>query len=358
MSVCRKVSFLQKMVIILFSTFLGTLHAQKSKESKKDKPVKLRVLPYINYSRTLDFQAGVVGMLMYRLNPNDTISPKSITGVIGIYSTNKSYLIASFNRWFLKEDTWRFTFFFGTGNLNSQTYVDDIEIPGFVDFNTDATAISFNAERRILKKWYGGLGLSYSTSSTAFEESDATTNNNNYGITLLTAIDKRDGIYYPKKGYHTKVKWNSNPTWFGNEESLSTATFFFNKYIGMRDVQDVLAFRGYVKYSFGSVNFERQVVIGGTDIRGYSEAKLRGDGVFAVQGEYRYNFSENWGLVGFAGLATLSGSINEDFNGKLYPGIGTGIRYTAFKSNNFNVGLDAAVGKDDWGLYFRIGEAF
>jgi len=23
-----------------------------------------------------------------------------------------------------------------------------------------------------------------------------------------------------------------------------------------------------------------------------------------------------------------------------------------------NVGLDFAVGKDDWGLYFRIGEAF
>ncbi|MFV0344946.1 MAG: hypothetical protein ACK5IQ_01635 [Bacteroidales bacterium] len=64
------------------------------------------------------------------------------------------------------------------------------------------------------------------------------------------------------------------------------------------------------------------------------------------------------GLVGFAGLATIYGSDSPDFNWNIYPGAGVGYRYQAFKSVKFNIGLDAAVGKDDWGIYFRIGEAF
>jgi hypothetical protein len=29
-----------------------------------------------------------------------------------------------------------------------------------------------------------------------------------------------------------------------------------------------------------------------------------------------------------------------------------------FPDNNMNVGLDVAAGREDWGLYFRIGEAY
>ncbi len=121
---------------------------------------------------------------------------------------------------------------------------------------------------------------------------------------------------------------------------------------------NILAFRGHAKFGLGALNFERQVVIGGKDIRGYSDGKYRGDGIFALQGEYRLNFNNHMGIVGFLGAATIFGSTNEEFNGKLYPGIGMGYRYTIFKEDNFNIGLDGALGKDDWGIYFRIGESF
>ena len=77
-----------------------------------------------------------------------------------------------------------------------------------------------------------------------------------------------------------------------------------------------------------------------------------------LQGEYRYNFAERLGVVGFAGVATLYGADNADFDGEILPGGGVGFRYRAFKDTKFNIGLDAALGKDDWGVYFRIGEAF
>ena len=60
--------------------------------------------------------------------------------------------------------------------------------------------------------------------------------------------------------------------------------------------------------------------------------------------------------MGFAGVATVFEGLNETDDGKLFPG--AAIRFTAFTENHMNVGFDAAVGDGDWGLYFRIGEAF
>ena len=102
----------------------------------------------------------------------------------------------------------------------------------------------------------------------------------------------------------------------------------------------------------------QQFIVGQKDIRGYTQGEFRGNNKLAVQGEYRWNFHERWGAVGFIGLATVFEAINDEDNGRILPGIGCGIRYTAFTDNHMNVGLDIAAGKNDWGLYFRIGEAF
>ena len=62
--------------------------------------------------------------------------------------------------------------------------------------------------------------------------------------------------------------------------------------------------------------------------------------------------------VGFGGLASVFGSLNEEDDGTILPAIGTGIRFTADTETNLNVGLDIAFGRGDWGLYFKFGEAF
>lgn len=108
----------------------------------------------------------------------------------------------------------------------------------------------------------------------------------------------------------------------------------------------------------GDVLFQQQLTIGGKDLRGYSSGKYRSDGVVDLQAEYRYNSFDRVGFVGFAGIATLCGSNIDDYNWKAYLGAGVGVRYKAFKKTKMNIGIDAAVGKEDWSVYFRIGEAF
>jgi hypothetical protein len=80
--------------------------------------------------------------------------------------------------------------------------------------------------------------------------------------------------------------------------------------------------------------------------------------MMAVQGEYRWNFYNKMSAVGFGGVASVFNGINSEFDGKLLPAVGVGFRYVVFEENHMNVGLDAAVGDGDWGIYFRIGEAF
>ena len=62
--------------------------------------------------------------------------------------------------------------------------------------------------------------------------------------------------------------------------------------------------------------------------------------------------------IGFFGLATVFEAVNPEDSGTLLPGAGIGFRYTIIPEEHFNVGLDVAIGLKDWGIYFRLGEAF
>jgi hypothetical protein len=79
--------------------------------------------------------------------------------------------------------------------------------------------------------------------------------------------------------------------------------------------------------------------------------------VVALQSEWRYNFKEKWGLVGFGGFAYAAKTASTPASG-LLPSIGTGIRFLALPKQQMRVGIDVAAGKNDWGLYIRVGEAF
>lgn len=350
------------LLLLFFTVSISPSFGQKTSDSiskkTKDKKVELRIMPYLSYNRNLEFMFGAIPMTMYKVNQNDSISPKSLSGLSAIYTTNKSYALAFFNKWYLDQDKWRLKLFFFTGNQNSQFYVDDIDQPDFYDYGTKTTVLSLGAQRKIFGKFYGGLSYTFAHYNTTYEDDinpSSVSHSNALVVNLL--YDTRDAVYYPTKGYKIKLDWSSYPDFLDNDLASNRISFQANTYIPNRNGKDVIAARVYGKFGLGNVAFEQQSTIGGIDIRGYSEGKYRGSGLMDIQGEYRYNFGK-MGLVGFAGLATIYGSDTPNFDWKLYPGAGVGYRYNPFKKSKFNVGLDAAVGKGDWGIYFRIGEAF
>jgi hemolysin activation/secretion protein len=354
----------QTLLIVLFTFYLSYAFGQKLADSvpaqkPNEKPVELRIMPFLSYNRNLEFMFGAIPMMMYKFNKKDTISPESLSGLSAIYTTNGSYFIGLFNRWYVDQDKWRFKLFALSGNYNSQFFVDDVDQPDFYDYGTKTTIISVGVQHKIIGKFYGGVSYTYAHYNTVYQDSIAPssiTQTNGLAVDLLH--DTRNAVYYPTQGDKFILTWTSYPGWFGNAAPSNKIALELNKYFPVRDDHDVFAARIFGKFGLGDVLFEQQVTLGGKDIRGYSEGKYRGDGVMDIQGEYRYNFAKNMGLVGFAGLATLYGSDTESFNWKLYPGAGGGFRYNPFKKTKFNVGVDGAVGKGDYGIYFRIGEAF
>ncbi|MBD0822539.1 BamA/TamA family outer membrane protein [Aestuariibaculum marinum] len=334
-------------------------NSKKMKDSTKEKKVELKIMPYLSYNRNLKVMLGIIPMANYRLNANDSISPKSMSGIAGVYTTNGSYFAAVFNRWFFNENKWRVAFFGATGNHMSQFFMEDVDVSGFYDYDTNTTMVSAAVKRKITESFYGGITYTYSFFDTVYEDDvQPASKTKTNAVELNMLYDSRNSQYYPTKGINTQIRLITYPEWFGNENSANKFISNYNTYFPMRQNNDVLAARFSGQFGLGDVPFEQQETIGGKDIRGYSEGKYRGDGLISLQGEYRYNFNRKMGLVGFAGIATIYGSTNEDFDWDAYPGFGVGYRYNVFDGMKFNIGLDAAVGKGDWGIYFRIGEAF
>lgn len=314
--------------------------------------------PLINYSRSIGFAGGVVPMYMWNINKKDTISPQSLVGGLGMYSTNKTYFGMGFARLYLNEDKWRIQFGGGNGNVNFQVFIHEI-VNDYVDYGTSFWFFKAQIERKIFKSLYGGIVIDYTGFDTIFDlPTNPEIENSFTGFGLILENDLRDNVYYPYGGSQASLEWNSYPIWLGNEDTSNKLTPTYNRYISFRDKKDVLATRIYGEFGLGEIAFNQEVVVMGTDLRGYTQGKYRGKGMVDIQAEYRYNFSKKMGMVGFAGLGTIYGATDEENNGLILPSIGTGFRYNIFPANHMNIGLDAAVGRDDWGIYFRIGEAF
>lgn len=328
---------------------------------KKVKNSEFRIVPYIGYNRTLGLQIGVVPLAMYKISKKDTISPSSISGAAVMYTTNKSWFAFQFNKFFFDEDRYRVVLAYGGGSLNSQMYID-IPINDFIDFNVAAFFAKIELQRRIMPKLYGGVNYSYSRMNTQPNPLALPEANNELavlqGLGAMLSYDVRNSVYYPECGYYLNLKLQTYPSFMGNDFASNRIVFEANRYVAMMANRDVLALRFFGAAGIGDLSFNQQFVIGNKDIRGYTKGRYRGEQMVAIQGEYRWNPTKKVGLVGFAGAASIFSSENSADNGKLLPGLGAGFRYNVFPNNHMNVGVDAAVGKDDWGVYFKIGEAF
>jgi hypothetical protein len=314
-------------------------------------------LPYLNYNRSIGFTLGAIPMAMFNPVEKDTISPSSIGGLFGMYTTNKTWFTMGFAALFLDEDNWRIMGAGGIGSVNFQFYLDN-PIDIWIPYNTQADFFFLQVKRRVVNKFYFGISYMYTKYNTTTDVFPDTTLTRLHGLGFELSLDKRVGFYYPRSGYQANIKYFTYPGAFGNEYVSNKIEFDYDHYFPFRNNKDVLAGRLYGGLGIGDLSFNQQFIVGQTDIRGYTQGAYRGNYLLALQGEYRWNFHKRLGAVGFLGLATIFESINEDDNGRILPGIGTGIRYTVIQDTHMNVGLDIAAGRNDWGIYFRFGEVF
>jgi outer membrane protein assembly factor BamA len=355
------------LLILLLSTLSSIAQKPKSqKKGKEDKKVNYAFIPIIMYNKSFGMQFGAMANAYFDLNKNDTISPASSVAFYGNIFTNKTYFTGLMNKLYFNEDRWRTKFGLGLGNINFQTYFEfPPGIPGlpeggeFVDYQTQIKFIYAEGIRLVVDRLYLGGRFVYSSVSTHFDADLIPDENLNLlGFGLASEYDKRDNVFNPHTGFNTKLNTFSFLEELGSSDTYHKIDLTYNKYFPLSDHATLLA-RFFADVSLGeTVPFNGQNTVGRDDLRGYSNGKYRANQVYNIQSEYRWNFYKKWGMVAFGGIAIAT----DDFQGKNYsgllPAVGAGLRFKAIPSRNINIGIDLAVGKGDWGIYFRIGEAF
>ena len=98
----------------------------------------------------------------------------------------------------------------------------------------------------------------------------------------------------------------------------------------------------------------------GNQGRGYIQSRFRGNDLFSIEAEYRYQILKN-GLIGgviFANVQSVNNYSNNSIT-KFWPALGIGLRLKFNKSSDTNLAVDYAVGKgNSHGLFVNLGEFF
>ena len=350
-------------LLFLYSNTFTSVFAQK--DSTDNKNLQITGFPSIGYNNSFGVQLGAMGMMIFNINKSDTISPPSSLNAMGFYTGNKTWFGLLAQRLYFQQDNWRAVWAVRSGNINFQTFVDELPSSSglYIDYNTKSKFAYGALSHKVAERLYAGLSFSYHHVNTTFYfdepfhfERDSA--KNLVGIGIPFEYDSRDYIFNPSKGIYAKLRTVFNQDWVGSDLNFNTLDLEANYYLPLKE-NVTLANRLTAYTGLGEIPFEGQKVVGRNDIRGYTKGKYRGDQVYSLQSEYRYSFKNKFGVVGFAGLAAAFTS-EKDKNkwSGILPGVGAGVRYKAIPARRINVGIDAAVGKEDWGVYFRIGEAF
>ena len=352
--------------IVVFILLLANITSFSQKDSTK-KERNYAIMPIISYNRSFGMQFGAMQNFYFNINKQDTISPSSVLGLFATVFTNKTMFVSMFNKSYFNENKWRTMTALGYGNIQFQTYISLENVSPvyagnselFIDYRTQVLYAYFEGMHKLFGKLYGGLRFVYSGIKTEFETLLPDEKLSLLGLGIAMEYDKRNSVFYPTTGFNFKLQTYSFSEKMASSETYNVLTMQLNKYFKV-NTKAVFVLRLYSDMAFSpeEVPFNGKSVVGRDDIRGYTKGQYRANQIYDTQIEYRQFFTEKIGMVAFGGLAVATDDIKGTNNSGLLPAVGIGFRYKIIESKNINTGIDIAVGKEDWGIYFRIGEAF
>ena len=360
---------------VLFGFFYGNTQEKDVDSLFNATKSTFTAVPLINNNPAMKTGFGGMAMYFFKLNKKDSISPPSNVRLIGLYSTNDSYVMALSSRLFWKEDKNRATFITGTTNINNNFLYEIEGADVRLVFTEQRKFVTAEYSRKIIGELY--LGLLYLGTKTVYkfdkgtqEENDFTEEffeNNGIEDNFVSSLgfnisyDTRDYIYYPTKGLMFSIRPKFNGEWLGSENNYVDTDYVFNYYTSLAS-NKILATAVSGGLAWGDVPFDGYQNYGiRNTLRGYSVGKYKGKYMIAAQAEYRWRFYKKWGMVGFAGIGSVWGNDREEeaFEKAVLPSAGAGLRFMVSPEKKINLRLDYAFGIDgNQGLYFGVMEAF
>jgi len=310
----------------------------------------------------------VLGGYLFPISKADKVSPDSMLGGGGLYTSNGSWLWGAGGKLYLKQDRFRITGFYGRGQIHYDLYgignsAGDSGLS--VPINQGGKALLVESLIRVKNKLFVGPRYQWRRLNATFrgenlppdiDPQELKSSTSSLGFHLQR--DLRDSQFYPRTGTLTDVVGDFFQGTLGSDFSYQSYTFAFNKYSGI-STRQVLAFRVFGCASAGHVPFYDLCLLGmHNDIRGYKAGRYRDKLMLTTQAEYRLELPKRFGLAAFFGVGEVAPEVGAFNNDDLKPGGGVGIRFTLAKKNHVNMRVDYATGLQGGGVYMGVTEAF
>jgi hypothetical protein len=179
------------------------------------------------------------------------------------------------------------------------------------------------------------------------------------GIGLQMKFDRRDNVFYPRKGYMIDLIALSYLELIGSEYNFLQIAFYYRHFFPLFK-RHVLGIQYILEMNTGTVPFQMLPDLGGDSMmRGYYEGRYRDMNYTAFQGEYRFPLFWRFGGVVFGSVGKVAPDMNNLLSTEnIRFAAGGGIRFRIAKEQHVNLRIDFAYAAEDFSAYFQLLEAF
>jgi hypothetical protein len=312
----------------------------------------------------------VVAGYIFKLKAEDAVSPPSVIGIVGAFTSNGSRGGGLGGRLYFDQNRYQTTFAFGKGRVNYDFFGvgrlpnrPAISVPirqegqfFFGEFLRNVGKQIFIGPRYQHRNLKANIDGAQVAGGFVVPEIDFHSTTVALGFHLQR--DLRDTSFFPTKGSLLDLTGDFFDQSLGSRRQYQTYKLSFNQYRSLGE-KSVVAYRGMACSANQSVPFYDLCLFGtNNDLRGYTGGEFQNRRMFAAQAELRRALKGRFGFVAFGGVGGVARRWNEFRSDQLLPAAGAGLRFTIEKKNHVNYRIDWAVGRAGHTLTIGVGEAF
>jgi hypothetical protein len=287
--------------------------------------------------------------------------PASVTGAGALYTSNDSraFVVVQQNYW--RDDQWRFTGVVGGADLRlSLLTLDQSTGEQSLNWRINGAFLYAKLARKLRGNWYGGvltrLVDAKQSIETAVSPADFDTGSNarSMGLGAYVEYDARDNPLNSSTGRYFKFDALFNDEAIGSNTTYQSFGAAFRSYHRLADSL-VVAWEAQGCQRGGTAPLWDACTV---KLRGFSATDYLGKVSASTQVEARWQLSDRWGMVGFAGAGYVGGSFSGIREHEPIPSYGAGLRFMVLKAKRINLRLDYARSTESDAIHFSVGEVF
>lgn len=299
----------------------------------------------------------------------ETYVPPNVSGVLGLYTENKTWGAGAFHSHIFGENRVRTITAVFKPDVNIKYYGNNSVILAGnpIGIKLDSWVFLQQAEVRLgTSKFYAGATYMYFNGDVSFDTipnrpiinailKRLNVNSKISTIKPTITYDNLNNTFTPTKGVKAQIAMSYSAEWLGSSDDFSTLSTDFFGYLPINNrLRSSWRFQG--SYLIGDAPFYAYPFV---SLRGVPAMRYQGDNTLVAETEWGYNIYRRWSLLGFFGGGKAFTEFKDFGETDWAYTVGTGFRYQIARRLGVDMGTDFAWGNGkDFAFYIVFGKSW